>query len=51
MSDAPFHNGNPCECCEAEVGVQLYLDIEDNAVDLCLDCYRMLTTTPDGVDA
>lgn len=38
-----MNNGNPCECCEQFGEVQLYID-DDNAVDLCDDCYRMLTT-------
>lgn len=42
-----FDNGNVCECCETlGGGVQLYLDDDDNAVDLCTECYQMLTSHP-----
>lgn len=49
--DAPFNNGNYCECCESYGDVQLYIDRDDNAVDLCLACYQTLTSAPNADNA
>jgi hypothetical protein len=36
------NNGNYCECCEHLGEVEMYLDDEDNAVDLCPECHASL---------
>ena len=38
--------GNLCECCERDTATTICLDVEANAVLLCIDCQDLLTENP-----